>query len=110
VITGFHQGFSLRDEFWDADPEIVTIADSVAFDNFIENIGVNHESEGVPTNGVDPQDWFDGGDNNSEEDPGFSVADCQAADGPNASVTGSGVGAFADEDDWLEGAWVDFGE
>lgn len=108
VIIGFHQGFSLRDEFWDEDPEIVTIADSIVFGNFIENIGVNHESEGGPTNDVDPQDWFEGGDNNSEEDPGFSVADCQAANGPNASVTGSGMGAFAEEDDWMEGAWVRF--
>jgi hypothetical protein len=103
VLIGFHAGFSLRDVYWDSDDMLVTLSDSIAFDNFVDNVGAVHAS-----NAIDPQEWFDAGDNNSEDDPGFTVDDCQAAGGPNAAVTGSGVGAFTEEDDWMDGAWVSF--
>lgn len=104
VLVGFHEAFSLRETYWDDDADLVTLSDSMVFGNHVANIGSTHDS-----NSFDPVAWFNGGTNNTEPDPApFTVDDCQADGGPNATVTGSETGAFTDEDDWMDGAWVSF--
>lgn len=102
VVVGFEAGgASLRDGLWDTNPDAVTLTDSIFFEN-----GPLH-SQG---NTVDLDAWFDG---NSADNPGFNAANCRGAgDGkpPVSSVLTSGVGAFAEEADWLEGAWVSWAE
>jgi len=108
LISGFDYALDARDAFGTpADPD-VTLADVLAWDM---NIAQFADESGAADNdmGFDEQMWFDMGTGNSEPDPvPFTVADCQKASGPNAKVTGSGLGAFADESDWATGMWVDW--
>ena len=105
VITGFNNGVSLRDPFGTVDAPRVAFTDSIFYGNFTNNIGTAHES-----NSFDPVPWFElaGRNNSVPATAPFSPEDCQAVSGPAAAVTGSGVGAFKDEADWMTGAWVDW--
>jgi hypothetical protein len=105
AVTGFSAGFSLRDAFGTAADPAVTIADSLVFGNFVSNLGEPHSS----TPDLQPSDWFEMGNNNEVPDPApYTAAQCQGEDGPTAEVTGSSIGAFASEDDWTQGLWVEW--
>jgi hypothetical protein len=54
---------------------------------------------------------FDDGTGNEEPDPvPFTLDDCQEAAGPTSDVKESDVGAFAGDETWMNGRWVDFSE
>lgn len=112
VVTGFDVGVDARDTFGTpADPS-VTIANSLFFDQNTADLEDPTDDDGGATPGdmgFDEDDWFSMGDNNEIPDPApFTVDDCQAEDGPNATVTGSDVGAFTGEADWITGNWVNW--
>ncbi len=105
VITGFDAGFSIRNDFGTPAEPHVTIANAKVFGNVVNNLGAPHSSN----MGFEPSAWFAAGTGNSTPEPApFSVTDCQGAQGPAASVTGSGIGAFKDEANWLQGPWVEW--
>jgi hypothetical protein len=99
AATGFDYGVDLR------DPDTnISIANSLLFDMVSNDIGEPDEADdGEPE---DEEPWFTDGTNNSTDSPGYDAGDCGAANGPNSSVTGSGVGAFVDDADWMQGAWI----
>jgi hypothetical protein len=102
VVTGFDYGVDVRDP--DTD---VTIENSALFDmNTGELANPNDTATNPDPGGVDEEDWFADGTNNTTDSQGFTAADCLKAAGPNVKVTGSGVGAFSESADWLQGKWV----
>lgn len=109
VWLGWDNGVSLRDPAGTAEEPRVELTDSLFFANFENVIGTTHETSDPP---LDPVEWFEfEGRNNEVPDPApFELSDCLADDGPNEAVTGSGVGAFKDEADWMEGLWIDWAE
>jgi hypothetical protein len=99
AITGYEVGVNLRDPGTEA-----SIEDSYLFGMTYSNFGDPDEvDEEEP---LDEATWFAAGRDNATCAPGFLVADCLADDGPNTCVTGSGVGAFSDDADWMRGGWV----
>jgi hypothetical protein len=93
VDADIHPGIVIHDSllwgmFADAGSQLVSASDNDTADgNF------------------DEAAWFTAGTNNSVPGtPPFSVADCQAADGPAGAVKTSNVGAFKDNATWLD--WV----
>ena len=101
VVAGFDAAVDVRDDFGTADMPNVTIASSlfdeaapIAIDSMDNDMGFDEEA------------WFAEGDGNTHGELPFTIEQCLAADGPSAEVLGSGVGAFADGDDWIQGAWV----
>lgn len=109
VVTGFDNGVDIRDDFGSpADPN-VTLANSIFFVQQMNDIAADETGDDDNDSGFSEVDWFEMGVNNtSDPDPvPFTVMDCLAADGPTDDVTGSEVGAFAD-DNWLEGMWIDW--
>jgi len=107
VATGFDHAADPRDDFGTPAAPSVTLDNSQFFNMTVSLFA--DESAADNDMGFDEQMWFDMGTGNSEPDPvPFTVADCQKAAGPNAKVTGSALGAFADESDWATGMWVDW--
>lgn len=106
VVTGFDFGVDLRDASTD-----VSIADSIMFDGVVEDVGNPDDADaelGTGTDPIDEDDWFATADGNTTAAPSFDVGDCTANSGPNSAVTDSGVGAFAEDADWLNGAWINW--
>ena len=115
MVTGFDVGVDTRDDFGTEDDPHVTLSNAKFWDQNKSDIGADEpdmpDEMPNPNNdmGFIEDDWFEMGDNNEVPDPGpFSVSDCQAADGPNAKVLDSELGAFSDGGDWLEGMWLDW--
>jgi hypothetical protein len=107
VFVGFDDAVSLRDPFGTPEAPRVTIESSQFFGNFRNPIGVAVSETATNPNPIDPIAWFEAGSGNAvPASAPFTVAQCNAAAGPTAEVTGSGIGAFKDESDWATGAWV----
>jgi hypothetical protein len=107
VFLGWHNGVSLRDPAGTAEEPRVLLTDSTFFENHVNVIGTVHDSSDPP---LDPVEWFEFEERGNEvpDEPPFELSDCLAADGPGSAVTGSGLGAFKDEADWMQGLWVDW--
>ena len=108
VVVGFDVGVDTRDDFGTPDAPHVTIMNSVFFGNVAHNVGNAGETDNDL--GFDENLWFPGAEslNNSTASPGFLAADCLAEAGPAASVMSSGKGAFAADQTWMSGLWIDW--
>ncbi len=100
AFVGFDYGFDVRDTI------DVKLTDSYSWDH---TNGLCDANEDDNDGGLDDCAWFtDEASNESEpSSPEFSMDDCLEDDGPSSDVTGSGIGAFKDEADWLKG-WTNF--
>lgn len=105
VVTGFDHGFDMRDDVGTLGAPAFKMTNSTFAGQLKNNIA--NASETNNDNGFDETAWFNAGAGNGTASPGFTAADCTAAAGPTAPVTGSGKGAFKDGN-WLTGAWIDW--
>jgi hypothetical protein len=100
VAVGFPIGIDLRDDVSDISiSNSIIVADLLAEDEPVGDPNLDDD------NGVDDAAWFLDGDNNSEDDPGFTAADCMAQT-PDSSVFESDLGAFQGDADWAKGLWT----
>lgn len=107
--SGFDYGIDLEDDFGTVAAPLVTVANSVLFDmNLALTEDDGDDLVGGDDDNIIEADWFSMGTDNSETAPAYSNDDCLAADGPNATLTGSDTGAFEGDADWLSGMWVDW--
>ena len=107
VVAGFEFAVDTRNNFEvaGAGTPNVSIMNSV----FVGEIANAAEMDNDMA--FDEAAWFTAGTGNTNpSEAPFPPEDCLAAGGPAASVTGSGIGAFADESDWATGLWVDWSE
>lgn len=106
VALGFDTGVDARDAFGTVQEPAVSITNSIFFDN--TNL-IGDPAEPDNDEGFDEDAWFQAGEGNSTTDPGFTVEDCLKTP-PDGAVTESGVGAFAEDPDWMQGMWIDWSE
>jgi len=67
-----------------------------------------NDTDGSGGNDVGGQGGMGGGSGGAgPSEPPFVAADCWAPGGPNAAVTGSGIGAFRESADWMDG-WTNW--
>jgi hypothetical protein len=109
AVTGFEVGVDTRDDFGTAAAPHVTIENSVAF-GLLTGLGAEDATDNDA--GFDETAWFTDGTGNEVDPttPPYTAAECIAADGPDAAVTDSGIGAFSTDGTWITGAWVDWAE
>lgn len=105
VLMGFQNAMSLRDDAHGTPEEPAwTLSNMLVF----AYTDFNDASGSAAAN--DELAFFNAGTNNMAAETGpFTLADCQADDGPTAAVTGSNRGAFVDGN-WMTGLWVDWSE
>jgi hypothetical protein len=115
LVTGFDVGVDTRDDFGTEASPNVTMGNAKFWGQVARDIGAEEPDMPAEMNnpnndmGFVENDWFDMGEANEIPDPApFSVTDCQVEGGPNATVTGSDLGAFTGGGDWLEGMWLDW--
>lgn len=106
ALTGFEIGFDTRNPFGTQESPNVTIENSTVW-GMLSAVASPDSTDN--DEGFDEAAWFaNGAGNEVDPDPApYGAEDCQAAGGPAASVTGSGIGAFADGN-WMTGLWVDW--
>ncbi len=106
VVLGFPIGVDVRDEDFedgsDHDGD-VTIENSIIV---AEALARDESGEDNNDAGFDDEAWFLEGEGNTTDEPDFDVGDCMDSDGPGSSVSGSGLGAFTDDTDWVYGVWT----
>jgi hypothetical protein len=105
VVMGFDVGVDTRDDFGTTVAPKVTMINSVFFGNAPHNVGNAAETDNDM--GFDENAWFSGGTGNNSNDPGFALTDCQASP-PAANVASSAKGAFAADQAWMSGLWLDW--
>jgi hypothetical protein len=113
-ITGGIDGLALLGFEYGIDTRSVMVAGDVTIDgSAFWGLG-NAGGIGAPDatdndSGFDDASLFTGGTDNTEPDPApFTIEDCQAEGGPAAAVRDSDIGAFAGDDSWMEGLWVNW--
>jgi hypothetical protein len=105
AALGFEYGIDTRNAIEAGD---VTMDNSL-FWSLTNTVGAADSSDNDA--GFVDASIFDDGTNNDEPDPApFTLEDCQEAAGPSDAVKESDVGAFAGDETWMDGLWVDFSE